>query len=204
MDFSWKAAAAAVLAGTALGLSGCVAFDGPIKGKQISDDQVKVKFTICDDIETECNDEPMARQRGTNEVHLLIGIRAPKGTDVPKDFSPKGIDVLFSGSESYTAEMNTKAPHKASEKWFGYISEDIDARPENTAKIKLVLGLPHNPGNSFKYRPVVGYVNGPPSDTVVCAENVQDSNQVESTDTVCVDDPGTPEELAKSLKIDLD
>ena len=202
---NWKTGSAVALAGVALGLGGCVEFQGQIKGKQISKDEVRVKFKICDDLTPECNPEPTKAQRGESEVRVLIAFRAPKGTDMPKDFAPKDFDVDFTGSSSYTDEMNSKAPGKPEEKWHGYISENIADVEGDEAKFKLILGLPRDAGKTFKYRPVVGYVNGPPpTDTVTCAENVQDSNEVDGTDTVCVDDPETPEELQKSLKIELD
>jgi hypothetical protein len=200
---SWRAGAVVAMAGVALGLSGCVEFEGPIEGKQISRDEVRVKFRICDDITPDCNPEPTAR-RGTEETRVLIAFRTPKGTDMPKDFAPKDIDITFSGSGSYTAEMNAKAPRKSDEKWHGYISEDITGAPESEARFKLVFGLPNNPGRTFKYRPVVGYVDGLPEDTVTCAPNVQDEFDDGDTRFVCVDDPEEPQELEKSLKIELD
>ncbi len=200
---NWKAGTAVTLGVAAIGLTGCVEFQGDIKGKQISDDTVKVKFTICDDVSA-C-DEPMeASRRGDNSTHVLIAFRTPKGTDMPKDFEPKGIDITFNGSGSYTAEMNAKAPRKDNEKWHGYISEDIAGESATEAKFKFVLGLPNNPGNTFKYRPVVGYQDGMPSDAVTCAEDVQDQFDDGDTDFVCVDDPETNPELNKSLKIELD
>ena len=204
MRFSWKAGAAVVLAATALGLSGCVAFNGPIRGKQISADEVKVKFKLCNDVETSCNEEAMKRQRGDSETHVLLGIRAPKGTDMPKDFSPKDINVLFEGSGSYAAELNAKAPRKDNEKWFGYISEDIADLDADKARFKLILGLPNYPGDTFKFRPVVGYTNGAHEDTVVCAEDPRDPFNDPDTEFVCIDDPDENPELKKSIKVELD
>ena len=200
---SWKAGAAVALAGVALVFTGCVEFQGQIKGKQISDDEVKVKFTICDDVAA-CDEPREASRRGDDSTHVLIAFRTPKGTDMPKDFQPKDIDITFNGSSSYTAEMNAKAPRKDNEKWHGYVSENIAGESATEAKFKLVLGLPNNPGNQFKYRPVVGYQNGLPSDTVTCAEDVRDGFDDGDTDFVCVDDPDTNPELNKSLKIELD
>jgi hypothetical protein len=200
-----KAGSAIALAGAALALTGCVEFQGDIKGEQISKDEVRVKFRICDDLTTECNPEPMeAPRRGTEETKVLLAFRVPKGTDVPKDFAPRGIDITFSGSSSYSAEMNAKAPRKDDEKWHGYISEDISGESATEARFRLVFGLPNHSGNSFKYRPAVGYVNGAPEPAVTCAEDVQDSFNDGDTSFVCVDDPEGAVELGKNLKIPLD
>ena len=199
----WKAGTGVALGVAAIGLTGCVEFQGNIEGKQISNDEVRVKFTICDDVAA-CEEPMKAARRGVDSTHVLMAFRTPKKTDMPKDFQPKGIDITFSGSNSYTAEMNSKAPRKESEKWHGYVSEDIAGESATEAKFRLVLGLPNNPGNTFKYRPVVGYQDGAPSDTVTCAEDVQDRFDDGDTDFVCVDDPETNPELNKSLKIELD
>ena len=203
---NWKAGSAAALAGVALVLTGCVEFQGNVRGEQISEKEVKVKFKICDDTTTDCNPEPMEARRGAggDSTHVLLAFRTPKGTKVPKNFKPKGIDIKFSPSGSYSDEMNEKAPRKDSEKWHGYISQDITSEDAEEAKFKLVLGLPNDPGNAFKYRPVVGYVDGSPESAVTCAEDVQDSFDDGDTIFVCVDDPEDPVELEKSLKIPLD
>jgi hypothetical protein len=204
VDFRWNAGAVVALVGVALGLAGCVEFERPIKGKQVSDDEVQVRFKICDDISANCNPEPMARHRGDSETRVLIAIRAPRGTDMPTGFTPKNTEVLFSGSNSYSAEMNAKAFHKDSDKWHGYISEDISGNDKDKAKFKLVLGLPHDPGGSFKFRPAVGYVNGGQTDTVTCAEDPRNDFNDGDTEYVCVDDPDTKKELRKNIPVKLD
>ena len=205
LGMNWKTGSAVALAGVALVLTGCVEFQGDVKGKQISNDEVRVKFKICDDINPNCNPEPMEiARRGAEETKVLLAFRTPKGTDMPKDVRPKGIDITFNGSNSYTDEMNAKAPRKPNEKWHGYISEDITGQSAAEAKFKLVLGLPNKPGKSFNYRPAVGYVDGAPESSVTCAEDVQDGFDDGDTDFVCVDDPEEPVELGKSLKIPLD
>ena len=201
---SWKAGTAVALGIVALGLAGCVEFEGPIDGKQISKDEVRIKFRICDDTTTECNPEPMEARRGTDETKVLIAIRTPKGTDMPKEFAPKGIDITFNGSHSYTDEMNTKAPRKESQKWHGYVSEDITDETATEAAFKLVMGLPNDAGDSFKFRPAVGFVDGAPESSVSCAEHVRDEFDDGDTEFVCVDDPETRKQLRKSLTIKLD
>ena len=202
---SWKAGTAVALAGVALGLGGCVEFEGPIKGKQISEEKVKIGFRICDDRTSECNPAPMEmRGPAADETRVLIAVRAPKGTDMPNNFTPKGVDVVFSGSGSYGSELNDKAPRKDEEKWYGYRSEPINEVAETEARFRLKLGLPRDAGKTFKFRPVVGYQDGPPRDSVTCAEDPREPFNDGDTEIVCIDDPTKGRQLRKSIEIKLD
>ncbi len=205
MGFSWKAGAAVALAGGVIALGGCVEFEGPIKGKQISEDEVKIGFRICDDRSADCNPQPMERRRGESEseTRVLIAIRAPKGTGMPQQFKPRKLDVSFSESRSYSKELDAKAIHKGGERWYGYVSGDISGMDATEAKFKLTLGLPKNPGKFFKFRPVVGYVNGGPADKVLCSDDPREPFSDGDTDFVCIDDPETNKELRKNIKVEL-
>src|SRR5690348_9866250 len=119
-----KAGITVALAGVALVLGGCVEFVGTPKGKQISKDEVRVKFSICDNTVEDCDVDiakRAAERRGADETKVLLAFRTPKGTKTPNNFKPKGIEINFVRSGSYSAEMDQKAPHKNNERWQGYI-----------------------------------------------------------------------------------
>lgn len=198
-----------VVGALAVVLNGCVAFDGEIEGKQISDDKVKIKFAVCYDGSSgsgeTCEDIPDNRARGPqpSETKVLLAFRMPKGTVAPESFEPKNLNVEFTPHKRYSKQLDRKAPRKAGEKFFGYVSEPIE-NINSRGEFALRFGLPDKPGKVFAYRPVVGYQNGAPNNKVRCESNVTQSKSKNNTTWQCVDDPSTQEVLQKNLKIELD
>lgn len=203
-------AGGAVLVASA-GLAGCVAFEGDIKGKQISEKAVKVSFTLCDDFETGCSSGKTGTLRGDSatETRVLLAFRVPDGTEGPKKIKPKKIKgIVFKPDESFSAQMNAKAPRDKDQKWLGYRSNSPTNQDfPDSGKFAVKLLLPKDPGKTFKYRPTVGYQDGAAADKVKCGDPVTTNNTVDgpngSTDFVCVDDPSETD-LEKDLKIALD
>ncbi len=197
----------AALGAGGLGLSGCVAFDGEIQSKATPDGKsVKVKFALCYD-QGACQDQMMRARRGSSETRLLLGFRVPDGTRGPDKFASTDVpNVKFKPSRSYSSQMDRKAPRDKSQHWLGYISNSPPGGIPSNGKVKLTLDVPDNAGKVFRYRPVVGYLNGAPIDKVQCANDPRSTKTVgegdATTDIVCVDDP--VDNLGKDLKVPLD
>ena len=206
-----KVSVVALVIAAGLVISGCVAFDGPIKGKQINAKHVRIDFSICDDSPSGNCEFPQGRRGpGIERDYVLLAFRAPKGTTSPNTFKPKNYDLTFRRSPSYTRQMNQKAPRNANtQKWIGYASDAVPEDYESPAKFKLVFGLPKDPGVRFLYRPAVGYASANPGEEraprIECGEeSVFDVGGQDGNEALCVDDPETKRELRKNLKIALD
>jgi hypothetical protein len=207
MMFKGLAAVASVGA-VAIGLGGCVAFDGPIEGKQVRGDKVKISFALCDDrVEENCQDSESSAKgdEPPPERYLLLGFRMPKGTDEPDFFRPKDVDgVTFLKSFSYGNQLDKKAPRKESEKWYGYISTNIAEVPATRAEFGVRFGLPKDVGKTFRYRPVVGVLDKRiEGGKVDCGSDPFTTTGNSEGGVVCIDDP-TREEVETNLKIPLD
>jgi hypothetical protein len=170
---------------------------------------VKISFTVCqDEGTTTCQDarDSGDARRGDSEDRVLLSIRAPKGTKLPFSFKPKGVDVVFTANRSLSKELDLKAVHKASEKWHGYVSDDVP-EDQRRGEFALQARLPDEIGSEFKYRPVVGYFTstGDPFDKVDCGDDPFAENAFDGNVTIqCIDDPDTKRAVRKSLKIPLD
>lgn len=205
-----KKLTAGIAAGAvALGLGGCVAFDGEIEGKQVSGKKVQVKFTVCNDGGNDTCVDNDGRRRGDSdqETKVLVAFRLPAGTKAPKTFKSKGDVVKFTKSNSYTNQMNNKAPRNdVKEFWAGYVSKPLVTQASR-GTIKVRFELPKSPGKAFRYRPVVGFQDGAPRPNVRCNGIVTDPETQgdgdQATDWTCVDDPSAMD-LEKNLKIELD
>ena len=198
---AWGLITAAV---AAVVLAGCVGFDGKPTGKQISPQKVQIKFKVCRAGDTKtCSDQG---DWDSDNVRLLIGLRAPKGTDVPGSFTPVGSDVGFVSFRPYARQLNELAPKRDGYRYFGWVSDESrtgDAWPA-TGRFRLKLGLPNDPGRRFRFRPVVGYqevgAKGPPR--LDCGPNAY--SQEEDANATCVDAPDTPADTRPSIKVPLD
>lgn len=205
-----KAFAITVAAAAVLVITGCTPrFVGPIKGKQISDEKVQVKFKICqrefgsDDCST-----TKGRQRGDTHYFHLIAVRVPRGTKAPELFRNRGGELIYERSPSYAGELRELAPTPNRTRWFGYISEDLEGQQPDIARYKLKFKLPDDPGDEFKYRPVTGYAfsegtTGEPP-RVECGDHMSDPSKESNPNASCVTDPTKRRRVRKSKTINLD
>ena len=203
--------AIAVALGAVVLIAGCTPkFNGPIKGKQLSDSKVQVKFKVCvRELGTdECGPppEPKPRARGDEAYRHLLAFRVPKGTGTQRSFKSKVNEFRYTRSGSYARELKRLAPTPGGTKWYGYMSEQLVGEELSSRdRYKLKFGLPDDPGERFKYRPVTGYAFGPAGDFAVdCGDDAFDPSEESNPNGVCISDPTTRREVRRSLKIKLD
>jgi hypothetical protein len=190
-------------AGAALLLSGCVTFNGPIRGKQVSKHRVQVRFKICAEEEGECAVPAPRAARGDSEARLLMAFRVPKGTRTPNEIVPRSGDGSLVREGSYSTQLTDLAPRRPGYRWFGYISGPLTKAGPFKARFRVRFRLPNHPGKVFKYRPIVGGFVDVPEDGVDCADDLWDHDSA-SGNSVCIDAPQGPRKTRKSLKIPLD
>jgi hypothetical protein len=223
------ATAAALVAG--LVLSGCIGFDGPVKGKQISAKKVAISFRTCTgDTPPSCSDSKLSEvQKDAAEreaakgvpglgFRALIALRTPPGTGVPDQFAAKGEfadpENTFTYNAPYTDALNAAAPRPGGSRYTGYTSpgaftKDGKARGVDSIPFRLVLRLPDEVGSQFKYRPVLGFTTqDDPTVPLDCGHGSELYDGFDINDpfdiTTCIDAPDTHEETSHSLKIPLD
>jgi hypothetical protein len=212
-------------------LSGCVVFQGPIKAKQIGHtNKVKVTFSICnsdDEPGAICpnlgnsNEPGMNTGVGTDE-RVLLGLRVPKGTRLPKTIRPREENVVgeFARFIDYKRVLNQEAPKARGFKWLGYQSSPVrdDTNPGGDdggtdpfryeeASFRLKLGLPRGfTARRFKFRPVVGW-HFPTEENpgIVCGPALYDyvADDDGNGERVCIDSP-SPKKVRKSIKVKIE
>jgi hypothetical protein len=189
----------------ALAFSGCVVFKGPIKGKQVSEHRVQVKFAICAEAEDSGECYVPAPARGSvgdpDQDRVLLGFRIPDGSKAPRTFTSRA-GASFERSPSYTTELNARAPGPERQKWVGYVSPPASEAGPLQARFKIRFRLPRRPGRAFRYRPVAGGYKAEPNADVVCAPDLYD--YTDEIRTTCISDPQGPNRTRRNLKIPLD
>jgi hypothetical protein len=190
------------LAVAAMALSGCVTFKGPIRGKQVSEHRVQVRFAICAEDEAKGGCYVPPDTRGDKEARVLLAFRVPKGTGVPKVFQSRA-GSEFVRLAVYTQELNARAVRRPSQKWVGFVSaQTVSEAGPLQARFRVRFRLPDHPGDVFKYRPAVGGYNAPPFPEHGCAPDLYDYS--DENHTICIDDPQSVEQTRRSLRIPLD
>jgi hypothetical protein len=203
----------------ALVLGGCVGFDGKPRGKQVSEDKVRVKFEVCAAGEPGCSDQGPS---GSGSYRLLVGLRAPEGTDAPAEIRPVGRPERLQIDRPYQRQLNELAPAPGDARWIGYSSKAFDyaaARAQSdaprrvprgtgepsSARFRITLGLPREIGRKFRWRPVVGFMGvseAEPEDARVrCGDDPY--NQTGNANATCIDTPETAAETRESFRIRL-
>jgi hypothetical protein len=139
-------------------------------------------------------------QRG----QVLAGFRVPAGTRSPDSFPSASQEVIFTRSQTYTAELNERFPQPASTQWVGYISTpklfDLMDPAGRQVRFRPEFTLPSQADGRpfavpFPWRAVVGLRritnDGQAGAPVAC-----------TTGTVCVDSPvpaGVPLSLSANV-----
>lgn len=211
--------AASVGLGTALVLTGCVAFKGEIEGEQVSKEKVQINFELCSDgpfagggcfsgSRAERERTKLLRQRGagaSEETRVLVAFKVRKGTPPRRGFSPTDYDLLFSFSESYSRQLNLKAPRRSTQRWFGYVSEPLPDDAPSDANFRVRFRLADRPTGQFNYRPVTGYLDGEPMSRIGCGRDPFTTKSFGggATQIRCIDDPSR-DETSRNLPIPLD
>jgi hypothetical protein len=192
-------------------IAGCTPmFNGPIKGKQISENKVQVKFKVCqrDNATGECEAPEARSSRGETTYYHLLGFRVPKGTKAPDAFSSKLNNLGYERSGSYARELKDLAPTPEGTKWFGFVSEGLagdELQPRDRYKVKFKL--PDDPGDVFKYRPVTGFTaasapGDPPP--VECGDDLFEPSKESNPNASCSTDPTKRRKIRRSKRIPLD
>jgi hypothetical protein len=187
-----------------------VVFKVDPEAKQVGPEAVQVKLKICasspntgtcPDLGNSGND---ANDDETNVV--LLGLRAPEGSELPRKIVGKQLE--FRRSKQFGGVLNDEAPTPVGFDWTGYRSSPVVTNPEDTAKIKIGIGLPAGFDKPrFRYRPTVGYFTPsderPADSPIVCGEALFDRDIGDGGARTCIDSP-TPDETAAHLALALD
>ena len=214
-----KAGLGVAVGACALALGGCVGFDGEPRGKQVSDEKVRVKFEVCAAGEPGCSDQGPS---GSGSYRLLVGLRAPEGTDAPAKIRPVGRPERLRIDLPYQRQLNELAPAPGDARWIGYSSRAFEygagraqgeaprrvprgAGEPSSARFRVTLGLPREIGRKFRWRPVVGYAGvsdtEPEDARIRCGDNPY--SQTGNANATCIDTPETAEETRESFRIRL-
>jgi hypothetical protein len=122
---------------------------------------------------------------------VLVAFRVPNGITLPATLTPSsGQPMTLTADAGYTAELATKAPPPAGEKWVGYLSNPITLSTGNfvlDTPIALARGADGTPFQGpLHYRVVTGYRDVPPTNPVACGSDVTQRNG-SGPSTICVD-----------------
>jgi hypothetical protein len=193
-----------------LAFGGCVVFKVEPKAKQVGPDTVRVKLKICaSGVDTgTCPDLGNADSDANDDETqvVLLGMRVPEGSDLPRDVV--GNQLELRKSKQFGRVLNNEAPTPIGVEWFGYRSAPVVASREDTAEIKIEIGLPDGyHKRRFKYRPTVGYFTPddehPTDSPIACGDGLFYSENDDDGARTCIDSP-TPDETAEHLVLTLD
>jgi hypothetical protein len=213
MRLSKLVAVALAFAGLAALLSGCLVFKTPVKGKQISQKKVQVKFKICESSAPGesggCANLGNSGEGAESDesARPLLGFRVPKGTRLPPQIrSSQDFPIVLRRETSYKQELNAKAPKNANFKYFGYRGDLFagggDSRDrEATFKVKMRLPKGYDRKN-FKVRPVVGAQAVDTGGPVDCGPSVFDAQT--GANAICIDSPAPGQMKNVRIKLDKD
>jgi hypothetical protein len=180
----------ALLGVAALVFAGCEpGFDGEPTGEQVGKRKVAVNFNLC-----EANDAGGCSDEGADSaVSLLVGLRVPRGSQVPDSFSStSGTEINLVRNDEYKYHLNQLAPRNAERfKWFGYRSETFPAatRGVERAAFRVRMTVPEGykrPG--FKVRPVVGLASEN-AEQVDCGESAYNRGANTRATATCIINP---------------
>ena len=195
-------------------LAGCVVFKAPPKAKQVDGDTVRLTFTICASSPDagSCPDTGNSESDADeDEVNIvLIGIRAPLGSKLPRKLTPVRSDVRGSlaRNRQFGRVLNDEAPTPVGFNWFGYRSRPRTTDPEDEAKFRVDIGLPDGfDDRRFKLRPTVGFfqpsAQRPADSPIICGEALFDRAIGAEGERACIDSPG-PDEVATHIAVPID
>jgi hypothetical protein len=192
-------------------VSGCTPrFEGKIKGKQISENKVQVKFKVCQRqiFKNDCSTSARQQRGEEGAIFHLLAFRIPEGTGARQTFRNRTGELVYERSNSYGRELTDKAPTPNGTEWVGYISEDLSGQEPDIVRYKVKFRLPNNAGSKFEYRPVTGYAfredksNEPPA--VRCGDSAFNPGEDKNANAQCITDPTKRRQVKKSKKIRLD
>ena len=202
---------------TAIGVSGCVVFDGTPEVSQHGIGPVSLTFTVCSEqLGGGAGSCAGSGDNSSAPSQIWVGFQVPRGTGLATKFRSSAIDatsgptdsgpqIPFTASSWYSAALERTDPAPSGYEWAGYVSSwqtyNITSGPQNfTATVDF--GLPPGKGGKpytgpFDYVAIVGgqqYNKGssgvatPPSDTPDCENDGQDNSNGSSFTWLCLDD----------------
>lgn len=162
----------AMLAATAVALSGCVVFASPPSAKQ-KKNSVVITVKAC---ASQTNSPPPGSctsqgNSGSNAPgspaldQVFLGFRVPAYAKAPTSFAAAtgpttgGPFLKFTTSKSYRGQLQSNAPAPQGQKWVGYWTKYFSystTSGQQNFTAKPAFGLPKSAKGKFRYRVVVG------------------------------------------------
>lgn len=207
-----------LLSALAVALSGCVSIAGESARQLEEVGDVELTTVICAsraNAGVDCPSSNYVEINDGGDYQILLAYRLPAQASAPESIAATDVELPFSRSASYTAELGRLAPPGAGRQWVGYISPTFSyhaLQSEQAATVvtrfMLLRGADGSPFPSpFKHRTIVGFRRNDadldPNRPVSCGERLGTTNQEDATSCMTYPDGNTVETDAEVPTRDL-